>query len=181
MYELRRGVGDNNHQRGRRRKYSPKRAQAQYEDNRQRCRWKHRIEGYKDFLSWLHTMVKKHKWSLDACVGYARVNRLFPNEILPCTKTLYNELWKSNLKLTLFDVPEVLRRNTKRNSLRRHKRLYETSIDERPQEVNQRLQFGHREIDTLIGKKKGKEAVALTLLKENQITISRLNLRIRAP
>lgn len=38
--------------------------------------------------------VRSHKCSLDACVGYARLNSLFPAEKIFCTKTLYNLLWK---------------------------------------------------------------------------------------
>ena len=37
--------------------------------------------------------VREERWSLDACVGYARQQNLFRSEQIPCTKTLYNILW----------------------------------------------------------------------------------------
>ena len=37
--------------------------------------------------------VREERWSLDACVGYARQQNLFRPEQIPCTKTLYNILW----------------------------------------------------------------------------------------
>jgi hypothetical protein len=53
--------------------------------------------------------VRQERWSLDACVGYARRNQLFAPEQIPCTKTLYNMLWANKLPLTLFEVPRALR------------------------------------------------------------------------
>lgn len=41
------------------------------------------------------------------------------------------------------------------------------SIESRPAEVETRKTFGHWEIDTVIGKKKGKNAVVLTLVERN--------------
>ena len=43
----------------------------------------------------------------------ARKHELFAADKIPCTKTLYTELWAGNLPLTPFDVPEALRRTTK--------------------------------------------------------------------
>jgi uncharacterized protein with beta-barrel porin domain len=37
--------------------------------------------------------VRKNRWSLDTCVGHARLQNLFQPEQIPCTKTLYNMLW----------------------------------------------------------------------------------------
>ena len=97
--------------------------------------------------------VHTHKWPLDACVGYARRNELFPSETVPRTKTLYNLIWKGELTLTLFDLPEALSRRTK-GKPRVSKRLNGKSIAERPDEVAQRNTFGHWESDTVLGKKK---------------------------
>ena len=40
----------------------------------------------------------------DACVGYARKNKLFPEEKMVCTKTLYNEVWGGNLSLNILEL-----------------------------------------------------------------------------
>lgn len=47
------------------------------------------------------------KWPFDTCVGRARrLKRFQPHEI-PCTKTLYNLLWRGELLLSLFERSAV--------------------------------------------------------------------------
>ena len=166
MYELRRGTGERNGRRGRLPEYSAKRGQKNYEINRSRCHKPHILSKDNPFIKWMVSMVRVRKWSIDACVGYARKNRLFSKESIPCTKTLYNELWAGNLPLTVFDVPEALGRSRKKNSVRRNRRNFGKSIDERPEIVSSRNEIGHWEIDTVIGKKAGKESVVLTLAEK---------------
>lgn len=47
--------------------------------------------------------------------------------------------------------------------MRQHKKLLGTSIQERPEHINNRSEFGHWEIDTVIGKKSKLDAVLLTM------------------
>lgn len=61
---------------------------------------------------------------------------------MPCTKTLYNELWAGNLPLTPFDVPKALRRNHKAHKARKNKRILGLSIDERPEIASLRTECG---------------------------------------
>lgn len=162
-YELQRGTpvycG-----RGRRPKYSAKRGAAVYKVNRVRCRRPTSIPRDSAFVRWMAEQVCVHKWSLDACVGYARRNQLFPSEIIPCTKTLYNLIWKGELTLTLFDLPEALSRRTK-GKPRISKRLNGKSIEERPVDAAQRNTFGHWEADTVLGKKKKGEPAIFTIVE----------------
>ena len=44
-------------------------------------------------------------------------------------------------------------RNTKPKPHRERKRILGQSIEQRPQEINERLYFDHWEIDTFVGKK----------------------------
>lgn len=164
--ELRRGTGARNGHRGRFPEYSAKRGQRNYEINRTRCHKAHKLETAAPFLEWVVKQVKVHKWSLDACVGYAKRHELFPAEQIVCTKTLYNELWAGNLPLTLFDVPEALSRKKKKPKSRKNKRVYGRSIDERAEEVIRRIECGHWEIDTVVGRRTGKESVVLTLVEK---------------
>ena len=162
-YELRRGTpvycGH-----GRRPKYSAKRGAAVYKANRSRCCRPTSVPRDSAFLRWMAEQVRFHKWSLDACVGYARRNKLFPTETIPCTKTLYNLIWRGELILTLFDLPEALSRRTK-GKPRVSKRLNGKSIEERPDEVMQRNTFGHWESDTVLGKKKKGEPAVFTIVE----------------
>ena len=68
------------------------------------------------------------KWSLDACVGYAKVNDLFPSDLMVCTKTLYNAVWSDELELTPFELPEALQPNHKKARVRKNKKVYGASI-----------------------------------------------------
>ena len=113
LNELRRGVGKRNGTRGRNPEYSAKRGQQNYEINRSRCHKPHKLDSNSEFVKWLAKQIKTRKWSLDACVGYARKHELFAADKIPCTKTLYSELWAGNLPITPFDVPAALRRTTK--------------------------------------------------------------------
>lgn len=115
MNEIRRGTGVRKGDRGRHPEYSPKRGQAHYEVNRSRCHKDHILNDYNPFVQWMTDKVRNRRWSLDACVGYARRHKLFPEDQIPCTKTLYNELWAGNLPITLFDVPEALSRSKRRS------------------------------------------------------------------
>jgi len=93
-----------------------------------------------------------------------------------CTKTLYNELEAGNLPLSLFEMPEVLKRKRIRRNGRAHKRLKDRSIDERPEVVDARTKLGHREADTVVGRRNGKEAAILILVE--RVTNNYLAIRI---
>ena len=89
MYELRRGTPRKTGTRGRTPKYRATLGQKRYESHRKPCRKRPGLSKGGRFLEWLTRQVKRHKWSFDACVGHARRNDLFPDEQIPCAKTLY--------------------------------------------------------------------------------------------
>lgn len=149
---------------GRRPGYSAKRGAAVYKVNRSRCRRPKSVPRESAFLRWMAEQVRAHKWSLDARVGCACRNRLFPSETIPCTKTLYHLIWKGELALTLFDLPEALSRRAK-GKPRVSKRLHGKSVEERPDEAAQRNTFGHWESDTVLGKKKKGEPAVFTIVE----------------
>lgn len=64
------------------------------------------------------------------------------------------------------ELPDALRRNTFKPKSHENKRSYGKSISERPEIASLRIEVGHWEGDTVIGKKKGKEAVILSLLEK---------------
>lgn len=91
---------------------------------------------------------------------------MFPESEMACTKTLYNALNSERLPLTFFDVPELLSRRRTKTNRGRNKRVLGRSIDKRPEIANQKNEIGHWEIDTVVGKRKGKEAVVLTIIEK---------------
>ena len=162
-YELNRGTA-NYVGKGRRPSYSAKRGAAIYKTNRKKsCRPK-RIKRNSSFIKWMTEQILTCKWSFDTCVGYAKLHKKFPDDEIPCTKTLYNMLWSNELPLTLFDVPEALSRRQHRKP-RLHKRINGKSIDTRPIEVDLREEFGHWESDTVIGRKHKGEPAIFTIVE----------------
>lgn len=93
------------------------------------------------------------------------------------TKTLYNEMWAGNLALEPLELPEALKRKKCRKNTVKRKKAYGTTIDGRPEIASSKLEVGHWEGDTVVGKRNGKESVILTLLEKK----TQHNLAIRIP
>ena len=163
--ELGRGTRPRKSNKGRAPGYSAKRGQAVYQSNRSRCHKPHKAAHCSTFLDWVARQVREHRWSLDACVGYARLHRLFKESKMTRTKTLYNEPWRGGLPLTPFEVPDALKRRHANAKGHADKRSKGRSIDERPVEVSTRTVMGHWEADTVVGLRNGKEAVVFTLVE----------------
>lgn len=169
--ELARGTPPRKGSRGRVPGYSAKRGHAVYQANRKRCRKPHKVANCQPFVAWVATQIREHHWSLDACVGYARLHALFPPEEMVCTRTLYHEVWANTLPLRITELPEALKRKRAKGVRpRENKKIYGKSIDDRPESVASRTEEGHWEGDTVVGKRNGKEAVVLSLLEKKTET-----------
>lgn len=144
--------------------YFPETGEAVYMKNRKRCGKKFRILECSDFINYVEEKFTEKHHSLDSIVGAALVEGKFRRNEIVCTKTLYNYVSLGILsKIKNIDLPLKLRRSTKKSRTRQNKRKLGTSITERPEEINERKEFGHWEIDTVIGKKSKSDAVLLTL------------------
>lgn len=165
--ELKRGTPPRKSSKGRKPGYSARRGEAVYKANRKRSRKPHRICHCTRFIRWIMEQVKEHKWSLDACVGYARLHKLFSAEEMVCTHTLYNEVWAGSLDLSVTELPEAMKRKQHKDSKpREHKKNFGTDISQRPEIAALRIEEGHWEGDTVVGKRGSKEAVVLSLLEK---------------
>ena len=82
-----------------------------------------------------------------------------------CTRTLYNYMVLGLLPIKNIDLPEKLRRSTKAKKARDNRKILGRSIEDRPEIVELRTEFGHWEIDTVIGKKDENEPCVLTLVE----------------
>ena len=93
FYELRRGTPEHKGTRGRLPQYTTKRGQQAYTEHRRNSKRRCKIDtdDCEPFIQWMVEKVRKERWSIDACVGYAKLNNLFPAEIIPCTKTLFDD------------------------------------------------------------------------------------------
>lgn len=147
--------------------YFPETGQAVYEKNRLNCGKKLKVLQVESFLLYAEEKILKDKWSPDAVVGNARLT-LDKSETV-CTKTLYKYIDQRLLKVCNMDLMLKLHRKPKKSVSRVHKRILGESIDKRPQIIENREEFGHWEIDTVIGKKSGDQALlTLTERKSRQ-------------
>lgn len=136
---------------------------AVYLEHRSECRRKYRCLAVSAFLKYVQKRFKKDKWSLDACVGEALRSGKYKRDETVCTKTLYRYVDLGLMSVKNIDLPEKLRRNTKHHKTTENRKNLGNSIDERPESVNSREEFGHWEIDSVLGKKKDTEPAVISL------------------
>ena len=85
---------------------------------------------------------------------------------------LYKDFLQRHVEpLTPFDLPEALKRRSKKARIHKNKRIFGRSIDERAEVAASREEIGHWEIDTVVGKKFGSESVVLTIVEKVQTSI----------
>jgi len=143
--------------------YYPDAGRRVYESNRKKSGCKFKYLQCQDFISYATDLFLAKNHSLDSICGAAKKNNVFPLDAMVSTKTLYNYVDAGLLQVRNIDLPLKTRRTTKPKRIRQNKKVLGTSITERPQAVNERKEFGHWEIDTVIGKKKKSESVLLTI------------------
>ena len=107
--ELRRGTPPRKSSKGRAPGYSAKHGEAVYRSHRFRSRKPHKLLSCGAFVSWVAAQVREHKWSPDACTGYAKRHGLFQCNEMVCTHTLYHEAWVGNLPIGIMALPEVVK------------------------------------------------------------------------
>jgi len=138
---------------------------AIYNKHRQNsCRPFKRLE-CSDFINYVVNEIIQYSWSPDACVGRAIECNQFKRSEMVCTKTLYNYIDLGLLAVKNTDLPLKLRRNTKPSRVKKHKKNLGKSIEERSDSIKTREEFGHWEIDTVIGQKAGNDCVLLTIVE----------------
>jgi IS30 family transposase len=134
--------------------------QAVYEKNRSRCGAKYKLAEASEFIQYAVEKMQKDHWSPDAICGYVKAQKQF--KAMVCTKTLYHYIDLGLLPVKNIDLPLKVSRKTKTKRIRQHKKVLGTSIEQRPEHIDEREEFGHWEIDTVLGSRT-KGAALLTL------------------
>lgn len=121
------------------------------------------------FISKVIDEVKTSKFnSIDETIHDLILNRKDEIKGLTtvCTKTIYNYVHSGIIELKPIDLPRMLRRKAKTNYKEyTPKRQRGTSIDERPFEASDRLEFGNWEGDLVTGPRDGENGAFLTLIE----------------
>lgn len=142
--------------------------QRVYEENRKNSRPPMKLMEAYDFVCYAEKQILENRMSLDAVCGEAKLNGRFNKTV--CTKTLYNYIDKRMLKVRNVDLPLKVKRKSRTDKYRKNKRLFGMSIEERCDEANNRTEFGHWEIDTIVGKK---ESSSVLLSLDERVTRKR--------
>ena len=145
--------------------YFAETGQAVYERNRLNSKKNFKLLKCSKFIDYVVKKFKNKNWSIDATVGEAIVSGKFHKEESVSTKTLYNYIDLGLLDIRAIDLPMKLRRRNKRSIIRKNKRVLGASIEERPEDIDTRNEFGHWEIDTVIGEKTADDKVLLTIVE----------------
>ena len=140
--------------------YFAETGQATYEKHR-----KNSINPYKyakayEFIQYAEKEILEKKFSPDVVCGVAKKERKF--DVVVCTKTLYNYIDAGLLKVKNIDLPLRVKLKSKTRKSRKNRRIMGDSIENRPEKANERNEFGHWEIDTVVGTR-NRSAVLLTL------------------
>ena len=101
--------------------------------------------------------------SVDTFVHTYRLQHV--DAVVPSTKTLYNYIHQGLLEIKAIDLPRAVRIRKKFNKRPSTKKYLGKSIEERPEEINNRSRFGDWEIDSVLGGKTVGEPSILTLVE----------------
>jgi len=145
------------------RPYNAAYAQAQYQLARKSSRKKRVVESFPDLFEALKIVLQPEKGKKKRSVEVALHELLdkFPEQ--PCVASVYHMIHQGFLgpKIRSWLMTYRKRKKKERHDYKKH---LGTSIEERPEHINQRIDFGHWEIDLVLGKL-GKGEVLLTLLE----------------
>lgn len=174
--ELKRGYTHLNSDLTTEERYSPEIAQQRYEENLKAKGGELKIGNDYELSAFIEKKIGEEGYSPAAVVGeIKRLGLTFKTEI--SEKTIYNYIDKGIFYgISRESLPEHGERKRKYDKVERKKAARAPqgeSIEERPQEINDRQTFGHWEGDCVCGKKRTKETlfVLSERLTRNEIII----------
>lgn len=146
------------------RKYSADKAQAKtdYEQTSKGAQIK--LGNDYEFVNFVSFMITQRKYSPNAVLGYIKKNHLKFNTDV-CRVTLYSYIEKGLIpNVTNKSLLRKANKKNKKKKVRVAKRAsVGDSIEKRPAHIDNRQEFGHWELDTVVGKrKKGEVLFVLT-------------------
>jgi IS30 family transposase len=154
-------------------KYFADAGQRVYEEHRANSRKPYKLAEVTEFIEYAEEEILTNKKAPDTICGRAKIENKFSKTV--CTKTLYNYIDMGLLRVKNIDLPLRVKLNKKSRVVRKNRRILGESIEKRPEKVNNREEFGHWEIDTVIGTKT-KGSVLLTL--DERLTRKRFIVKI---
>lgn len=142
-------------------RYRAKTGEQQYKANRHNSRRQYKRLEVSTFIGYAEENFAEG-WSLDVCAGKTLESGKFRRDQVARPQTLYNYVDKCLLGIKNIGLPEKLKRNTKKEKVRKSKRIFGDSIELRPESVELREEFGHGEVDAVLGSKYEDEPCVVT-------------------
>ena len=146
--------------------YTAEYAQENANFNRGLSKGEYKLRKNKKLAKFIEDKIKIDKWAPDVIVGYMKAHDYFERDGFESitTPTIYNAIRYHIIDVKLEDT----RRMKYKQEYEYHKgdlpeSKAEYSINNRPEEIDKRLYFGHFELDTVISAKKGKHECLMTL------------------
>ena len=147
--------------------YNATDAQNDYMFKRGLSKGEYVLRKYPKMAKYIEDKIKIDKWSPDVIVGYMEKHNIFNQEGFThiTVPTIYNAI-RLNIINVKIDDTRRMKYNPKyeyheEKQLSNSKLPY--SIDKRPDEIEKRLTFGNFELDTVLGKRRGKHECLMTL------------------
>ena len=140
-----------------------------------------KIEKHKELALYIQKRILKHKYSPDVIIGeLKREEEKFKGLI--STKTLYNyidkEVFEGITNHTLWEKRKRRKRRYKQVSRISLKNKGSRSIEERPEKINNRLEYGHWEGDCIVGRRGLRKGGLFTL--SERMTREQIIVKIRS-
>ena len=134
--------------------YFPDTGQCVYDQHRAHCKKEKKLMHCRHFLKHVENAILKNKQSVSEAYYEAKKQGYTEKERI-CVTTLYAYIDSGDLRVKNLDLPEkVGRRQHKKDGVKRkNKKVLGNSIDIRPTMIDERHEFGHWEIDLVIGKR----------------------------
>lgn len=147
--------------------YNSTDAQNNYIFKRGLSKGEYKLRKFPKMAKYIEDKILIDGWSPDVIVGYMKRHNMF-NLDGYCeitTPTVYNAIRLGIIKVKIKDTRRmkefVKYEHHEKKSLPENKLDY--SIEKRPEEIDKRLDFGHFELDTVVGKRDGKHECLMTL------------------
>lgn len=147
--------------------YTAEYAQKNADFKRGLSKGEYKLRRNKKLAKFIEDKIKIDKWAPDVIVGYMKAHNYFERDGFESitTPTIYNAIRYHIIDVKLEDTRRMKYKAEyeyhDKSDLPESKAEY--SINNRPEEIDKRLYFGHFELDTVIGTSKGKHECLMTL------------------
>ena len=148
--------------------YTAHTAQEDYNFKRGMSKAKYILDKYPKMRTYIENKILDDGWAPDVIVGYMNRNEMYLEDGFTSisTPTIYNAIRNDILKVKIKDTRRMEKfqkhsKDLKKKEVPLNKK--EHSIEKRPESINNREEFGHFELDTVIGSNKGIHQCLMTL------------------